>query len=98
MSAHRTHTGHFAVVRPWPGFGSGRAGQPSCYSILPERAQSSLPLTRLRRRRFFFAKGIKSLHYPHYPRWRPFPAASGWNARIIQARRNGPQTRFPGRL
>jgi len=33
MSAHRTHTGHFAVVRPWPGFGSGRAGQPSCYSI-----------------------------------------------------------------
>jgi hypothetical protein len=49
-------------------------------------------------RRFFFVKGIEPLRHARHFNSRPFTAARGRNAGIVQALCNGPQTGFLSRL
>ena len=72
-----------------------RAEQPD---MLPHLCNGDLTHFRLRRLRFFFAKGIEAFQNAHNLNRRPHAAARSWDAGIIQAICNGPQTRFPGRL
>jgi len=78
---------------------SANPATPFCVRAYRRPYSSHLPLARLRRRRFFRAKGkIKPLQHTLHLDRRPFAATRRWNARSVQALSNGPQTRFSGRL